>query len=96
MADAADIGDYGVRINVLCPAFGTRPLQSIEQEDNMGKFVKYKNSFKEKIDKYGVLPPSKIAEGMLRLITDSSLNGAVMKITCSKGIHFHTYGPLSA
>ncbi|KAG5848341.1 hypothetical protein ANANG_G00097460 [Anguilla anguilla] len=97
MADAADIGDYGVRINVLCPAFVDTPLlQSIEQEDNMGKFVKYKNSFKEKIDKYGVLPPSKIAEGMLRLITDSSLNGAVMKITCSKGIHFHTYEPLSA
>lgn len=40
--------------------------------------------------------PSLIAEGMLRIITDESLNGAVMKITCSKGIHFHTYEPLSA
>lgn len=40
--------------------------------------------------------PSLIAEGMMRLITDSSLNGAVMKITCSKGIHFHTYEPMSA
>ncbi len=40
--------------------------------------------------------PSLIAEGMLRMITDESLNGAVMKITCSKGIHFHTYEPLSA
>lgn len=39
--------------------------------------------------------PSLIAEGMMRLITDTSLNGAVMKITCSKGIHFHTYEPMS-
>lgn len=40
--------------------------------------------------------PSLIAEGMMRLITDTSLHGAVMKITCSKGIHFHTYEPMSA
>lgn len=40
--------------------------------------------------------PSLIAEGMMRLITDSSLHGAVMKITCSKGIHFHSYEPMSA
>lgn len=39
--------------------------------------------------------PSLIAEGMMTLITDPSLNGAVMKITCSKGIHFHTYEPMS-
>ncbi|KAG9344177.1 hypothetical protein AGOR_G00191540 [Albula goreensis] len=96
MADAAEEGNYGVRINVLCPAFVDTPLlQSIEQEDNMGKFVKYKDVFKEKMHKFGVLPPSLIAEGTLRLITDNSLNGAVMKITCSKGIHFHTYEALS-
>lgn len=40
--------------------------------------------------------PSLIAEGMMRLITDTSLHGAVMKITCSKGIHFHSYEPMSA
>lgn len=32
----------------------------------------------------------------MRLITDTSLHGAVMKITCSKGIHFHSYEPMSA
>ncbi|XP_036372782.1 15-hydroxyprostaglandin dehydrogenase [NAD(+)] [Megalops cyprinoides] len=97
MADAAEQEDYGVRINALCPAFVDTPLlQSIEQEDNMGKFVKFKDELKQKMHKFGVLKPSLIAEGMLRLITDSSLNGAIMKITCSKGIHFHTYEPLSA
>lgn len=43
-----------------------------------------------------VYRPSLIAEGMIRLIKDTSLNGAVMKITSSKGIHFHTYEPMSA
>ncbi|KAM4612014.1 15-hydroxyprostaglandin dehydrogenase [NAD(+)] [Polymixia lowei] len=97
MADAASQGDYGVRINVLCPAFVDTPLlHSVEQEDNMGKFVKFKDDFKRSMNKFGVLKPSLIADGMMRMIMDTSLNGAVMKITCSKGIHFHTYEPLSA
>ncbi|KAM9793109.1 15-hydroxyprostaglandin dehydrogenase [NAD(+)] [Neosynchiropus ocellatus] len=97
MADASSLENYGVRINVLCPAFVDTPLLlSVEQEDNMGKFVKYKEEFKHSMSKYGILQPSLIAEGMMRLILDSSLNGAVMKITCSKGIHFHSYEPTSA
>uniref|UniRef100_A0A3P8NQT5 15-hydroxyprostaglandin dehydrogenase n=1 Tax=Astatotilapia calliptera TaxID=8154 RepID=A0A3P8NQT5_ASTCA len=97
MADAAIQGDYGVRIHALCPAFVDTPLlQSVEDEDNMGKFVKFKDDFKRSMSKFGVLQPSLIAEGMMRLITDTSLHGAVMKITCSKGIHFHTYEPMSA
>ncbi|KAM8842545.1 15-hydroxyprostaglandin dehydrogenase [NAD(+)] [Synchiropus picturatus] len=97
IADASSLGNYGVRINVLCPAFVDTPLLlSVEQEDNMGKFVKYKDEFKHSMNKHGILQPSLIAEGMMRLILDSSLNGAVMKITCSKGIHFHSYEPTSA
>lgn len=97
MADASSEGNYGVRINVLCPAFVDTPLlHSVEHEDNMGKFVKFKDDFKRSMSKFGVLKPSLIAEGMMRLIEDTSLNGAVMKITCSKGIHFHTYEPMSA
>lgn len=97
MADASALCDYGVRINVLCPAFVDTPLlHSVEHEDNMGKFVKFKDDFKRSMSKFGVLQPSLIAEGMMRLITDSTLHGAVMKITCSKGIHFHTYEPMSA
>uniref|UniRef100_A0A3P9IM72 15-hydroxyprostaglandin dehydrogenase [NAD(+)] n=1 Tax=Oryzias latipes TaxID=8090 RepID=A0A3P9IM72_ORYLA len=96
MADASMLGNYGVRINALCPAFVDTPLlQSVEDEDNMGKFIKFKEDFKRSMDKFGVLQPSLIAEGMMTLITDPSLNGAVMKITCSKGIHFHTYEPMS-
>ncbi|CAL8350635.1 unnamed protein product [Boreogadus saida] len=97
IADASLLGDYGVRINVLCPAFVNTPLlHSVENEANMGKFVKFKDDFKQSMNKFGVLQPPLIAEGVMRLITDSGLNGAVMKITCSKGIHFHTYEPPSA
>ncbi|CAL8333283.1 unnamed protein product [Merluccius merluccius] len=97
IADASSLADYGVRINVLCPAFVDTPLlHSVENEANMGKFVKFKDDFKHSMNKFGVLKPPQIAEGMMRMIMDSSLNGAVMKITCSKGIHFHTYEPLSA
>ncbi|XP_006630023.1 15-hydroxyprostaglandin dehydrogenase [NAD(+)] [Lepisosteus oculatus] len=97
IADAAEIGNYGVRINVLCPAFvDTALLQSVQEEEKMGKFVKYKDDFKKRMDTFGLLPPSLIAEGVLKIITDNSLNGAVMKITSSKGIHFQNYEPLSA
>uniref|UniRef100_A0A3B4BED3 15-hydroxyprostaglandin dehydrogenase [NAD(+)] n=1 Tax=Periophthalmus magnuspinnatus TaxID=409849 RepID=A0A3B4BED3_9GOBI len=96
MADASSLGNYGVRINVLCPAFVDTPLlHSVEHEDNMGKFVKFKDDFKKSMNHFGVLKPSLIADGMMTLITDDSLHGAVMKITCSKGIHFHTYEPMS-
>ncbi|KAL4640515.1 15-hydroxyprostaglandin dehydrogenase NAD(+)-like [Arapaima gigas] len=56
LADAAQLGNYGVRINVLCPAFVDTPLlQTVEQEDKMGKFVKFKDDFKQSMDKFGVL-----------------------------------------
>lgn len=97
IADASEHGDYGVRIHAVCPAFVDTPLlQTVELEDNMGAFVKFKDDFKHRMDQFGVLQPSVVAEGMLMLIQDCRLNGAVMKITCSKGIHFHTYEPLSA
>ncbi|KAG7235898.1 hypothetical protein INR49_002096 [Caranx melampygus] len=87
-----------VNLGGQCPkAFVDTPLlHSVEHEDNMGKFVKFKDDFKRSMNKFGVLQPSLIAEGMMKLIQDSTLNGAVMKITCSKGIHFHTYEPMSA
>ncbi|MGH0127387.1 UNVERIFIED_CONTAM: hypothetical protein FKN15_011124 [Acipenser sinensis] len=97
IAEASEIENYGVRINVLCPAFVDTPLlQSIDQEENMGKFYKHKDEIKHRMSIYGVLKPSLIAEGMLKIINDNSLNGAVMKITASKGIHFQNYEPMSA
>lgn len=54
--DASTEGNYGVRINALCPAFvNTSLLLSVEHEDNMGKFVKFKDDFKSRMSKFGVL-----------------------------------------
>ena len=56
LQDASIQGNYGVRINVLCPAFVNTPLlNSVEHEDNMGKFVKFKDDFKICMKKFGVL-----------------------------------------
>ena len=56
LQDASSQGGYGVRINVLCPAFVDTPLlHSVEHEDNMGKFVKFKDDFKRSMNKFGVL-----------------------------------------
>lgn len=50
------MGNYGVRINVVCPAFvDTTLLQTIEQEDNMGKYFQFKDEIKQRMDKFGVL-----------------------------------------
>lgn len=38
-----------------------------------------------------IFSPSMIASGLITLIEDDGLNGAIMKITTSKGIHFQDY-----
>ncbi|XP_041079506.1 15-hydroxyprostaglandin dehydrogenase [NAD(+)] isoform X2 [Polyodon spathula] len=56
IAEASEIENYGVRINVLCPAFVDTPLlQSIDQEEKMGKFYKHKDEIKQRMDIYGIL-----------------------------------------
>ncbi|KAG8453814.1 hypothetical protein GDO86_000443 [Hymenochirus boettgeri] len=93
IAALASIGNYGVRINTVCPAFVDTPLlETIEKEENMGEFYQYKDKLKDMMKCYGVLDPSLIAKGMVSLIEDESSNGAVMKITTSRGIHFEDFG----
>lgn len=83
--------DYGVQINVVCPGFvNTGILQTIEKEELMGKYYKYKDDIKRMMDFYGVLEPSEIATGVMQFMEDDSLNGVVMKITKS-GITIETY-----
>ncbi|XP_068125231.1 15-hydroxyprostaglandin dehydrogenase [NAD(+)] [Hyperolius riggenbachi] len=93
IAALASIGDYGVRVNTVCPAFVDTPLlESIEKEENMGEFFQYKDNIKDMMKLFGVLDPSLIAKGIIELIEDDGANGAVMKITTSRGIHFEEFG----
>lgn len=90
VAKASAAGNYGVRINTICPAYVNTPLlQSIDKEDNMGQYSVYKQELKDMMKLYGTLEPQIIAEGLIKILEDDSLNGEIMKITTSKGIHFH-------
>ncbi|XP_060102501.1 15-hydroxyprostaglandin dehydrogenase [NAD(+)] [Heteronotia binoei] len=87
--------NYGVQINTICPGFVNTPiLQTVEKEENMGQFLSYKDELKNMMEFYGLLPPSLVAEGLIKILEDDALNGEVMKITTNKGIHFHEYSPL--
>ncbi|XP_020659212.2 15-hydroxyprostaglandin dehydrogenase [NAD(+)] isoform X1 [Pogona vitticeps] len=95
IAMAATIGNYGVRVNAICPGFVNTPiLQSIDKEENMGQYSAYKQNIKDMIKFYGIIDPSLIAEGLIRILEDDTLNGEVMKITNKQGIHFHEYNSL--
>ncbi|CAM5108368.1 unnamed protein product [Eretmochelys imbricata] len=95
IAMAAQMGNYGVRLNTICPGFVNTPiLQSIDKEENMGQYYEYKDAIKDMMKFYGVMDPSLIAKGLLMILEDDALNGEVMKITASKGIHFQEYSPL--
>ncbi|XP_053110763.1 15-hydroxyprostaglandin dehydrogenase [NAD(+)] isoform X2 [Hemicordylus capensis] len=95
IAMASKIGNYGVRINTICPGFVNTPiLQSIDKEENMGQYSAYKEEIKDMIKFYGILDPPLVAEGLIKILEDDALNGEVMKITTSQGIHFHEYTPL--
>ncbi|XP_019377340.1 PREDICTED: 15-hydroxyprostaglandin dehydrogenase [NAD(+)] [Gavialis gangeticus] len=95
MALAAEMKNYGVRLNTICPGFVNTPiLQSIDKEENMGQYYAYKDEIKDMMKFYGVMDPSLIAKGLIMLIEDETLNGEVMKITVSQGIHFQKYNTL--
>ncbi|KAM5310278.1 15-hydroxyprostaglandin dehydrogenase [NAD(+)] [Glossophaga mutica] len=82
----------GVRINAICPGFVNTPiLETMEKEENMGPYIKYKDYIKDLMKLYGVIDPPVIANGLITLIEDDALNGAIMKITVSNGIHFQDY-----
>ncbi|XP_028932213.1 15-hydroxyprostaglandin dehydrogenase [NAD(+)] [Ornithorhynchus anatinus] len=94
-AIAAKCANSGVRLNAICPGFVNTPiLESIEKEENMGQYIEYKDKIKDMMKFYGILDPSIIAKGLITIIEDDTLNGAVMKITTSQGIHFQHYDTL--
>ncbi|XP_029058826.1 15-hydroxyprostaglandin dehydrogenase [NAD(+)] isoform X2 [Monodon monoceros] len=91
-AMAANLMNSGVRLNAICPGFVNTPiLKSIENEENMGQYIEYTDHIKDMMKYYGILDPSMIASGLITLIEDDTLNGAIMKITTAKGIHFQDY-----
>ncbi|XP_041079900.1 15-hydroxyprostaglandin dehydrogenase [NAD(+)] [Polyodon spathula] len=82
LADASQVSDYGVRINVLCPSFAkTDILETFNTEDLMGQFSNLRPTTQKLLEQMGVLDPSQVAEQFLQLVTDDSRNGAVLSVT---------------
>lgn len=53
---AANMENYGVRLNTICPGFVNTPiLQSIDKEENMGQYYSYKDEIKNMMQFYGVM-----------------------------------------
>uniref|UniRef100_M3XGZ5 15-hydroxyprostaglandin dehydrogenase [NAD(+)] n=1 Tax=Latimeria chalumnae TaxID=7897 RepID=M3XGZ5_LATCH len=92
MAETSKRENYGVRINTMCPAFVNTPiLKTIDEEENMGKYFKDRDAIRKMMSNFGILEPAAVADGLMKIIEDETLNGAVMKITKTKGIHFEDY-----
>ncbi|XP_062905550.1 15-hydroxyprostaglandin dehydrogenase [NAD(+)] [Mobula hypostoma] len=92
IAATSKLAGYGVRVNTICPAFVDTPLlNSVDSQEMMGKFYIFKDTVKELIDHYGILDPALIVQGLMKIIQEEDLNGAVMRITKTKGIHFENY-----
>ncbi|XP_038661701.1 15-hydroxyprostaglandin dehydrogenase [NAD(+)]-like isoform X2 [Scyliorhinus canicula] len=92
IAATSKILGYGVRINTICPAFVDTPLlNSVNHEEIMGKYYVFKDAVEKLIQHYGILEPSLIVQGLMKILQEDELNGAVMKITKSQGIHFEVY-----
>ncbi|XP_032874219.1 15-hydroxyprostaglandin dehydrogenase [NAD(+)]-like [Amblyraja radiata] len=92
LAEASKLGNYGIRINALCPGFvNTSILETLDQEEILGMFYQFKDMAKHWINLFGVLEPSVVGDAFIQLVEDDSLNGAAMKITSSKGIQFENF-----
>ncbi|XP_051876059.1 LOW QUALITY PROTEIN: 15-hydroxyprostaglandin dehydrogenase [NAD(+)]-like [Pristis pectinata] len=92
IAATSKLAGYGVRINTICPAFVDTPLlSSVNSKEMMGNYYIFKDTVQKLIDFYGILDPSLIVQGLMKIIQEEDLNGAVMRITKTKGIHFETY-----
>ncbi len=70
--------EAGIRVNAICPSVVDTPiLASFEPEQQQAM-----------INQLGLLPPEKIAEGLLELVRDDSRAGAIMRVTTARGIDY--------
>ncbi|XP_020312247.1 15-hydroxyprostaglandin dehydrogenase [NAD(+)] [Oncorhynchus kisutch] len=81
MADVSRLCDYGVRINVLCPAFvQTAILSSLSSEESAGQFAGLRGVAEKLLEQFGVLEVSEVAKNFLKLVTDESRNGEALLV----------------
>lgn len=81
-----EIKNAGVRINICCPAFvDTALVRDLALDDSPAG-----SRTKALIEKVGVMTPMEVAEGVLELITDTSKNGTILKMSKCNGKEYVT------
>ncbi|KAM9332196.1 15-hydroxyprostaglandin dehydrogenase [NAD(+)]-like [Pholidichthys leucotaenia] len=83
MAAASAISGYGIRFNVLCPAFVKTSLLS-DITTKLGRFSHLHEASQQIVEQLGVITVDEVAKCLLDLVTDETKNGEALLI-CEKG-----------
>ncbi|CAN9501157.1 unnamed protein product [Ophioblennius macclurei] len=79
MASASEASGYGIRFNAICPSFVQTDLFT-NIPVKLGRFDHLKEKNDELVQLFGVLDTSKVAEGLLQLVTDETKNGQALVV----------------
>ncbi|XP_056141179.1 15-hydroxyprostaglandin dehydrogenase [NAD(+)] [Lampris incognitus] len=81
MAASSSVSGYGVRFNVLCPAFTqTDMLNALRSPERAGQFSHLVDAAQTLTEKFGILSVSEVAKSFLQLVTDETKNGEALMI----------------
>uniref|UniRef100_A0A667YYB9 15-hydroxyprostaglandin dehydrogenase [NAD(+)] n=1 Tax=Myripristis murdjan TaxID=586833 RepID=A0A667YYB9_9TELE len=94
MAAASDISGYGIRFNVICPAFvQTDILNALYQPEKTGQFSSLIENTKKLIEMYGIIEVPDVSKNFLQLVTDETKNGEALAVL-QKGCSYVTFPAL--
>ncbi|XP_034461659.1 15-hydroxyprostaglandin dehydrogenase [NAD(+)]-like [Hippoglossus hippoglossus] len=79
IAAASTLLGYGIRSNVLCPAFVQTDLFS-NIPKQLGRFSELCLETQQLVERLGVLKVSEVAEALLELVTDETKNGQALLV----------------
>ncbi|KAM3869122.1 15-hydroxyprostaglandin dehydrogenase [NAD(+)] [Diretmus argenteus] len=88
MAHASAVSGYGIRFNILCPAFAqTDILNAMDSPEKMGQFSHLMEATKKLMEKFGTLDVSEVAKNFLQLVTDETKNGEALLVKTDGSIY---------
>ncbi|XP_029956202.1 15-hydroxyprostaglandin dehydrogenase [NAD(+)]-like [Salarias fasciatus] len=79
IAAAAELSGYGIRFNAICPGFVQTDLFS-NIPVRIGQYSHLSGQYHQMVALRGVINPSEVAEGLLKLLTDETKNGEALLV----------------